>query len=157
MGLIGWLAVAFVAASVGAVASVHAADFYGQLTRPGWAPPAWLFGPAWSVLYLLMGIASWLVWRERGFNGARLALALYMAQLAVNALWSWLFFAWRQGQWSCVEIIVLWILIVCTVRSFWRVRPIAGMLLLPYLAWVTFASALAFKTWQLNPQLLTSH
>jgi translocator protein len=155
LGFIGWLVVAFAAAAIGAMASVHAADFYGQLARPGWAPPAWLFGPVWSVLYLLMGIASWLVWRERGFNEAR--LALYLAQLAANALWSWLFFAWRQGQWSFVEIVVLWVLIVCTIWSFWRVRPIAGILLLPYLAWVTFASALAFKTWQLNMQLLGSH
>ena len=156
MGLCGWLMLAFAAAAIGGAASIHAADFYSRLARPDWAPPAWLFGPAWTVLYLLMGIASWLVWRDCGFKGARWALSFYLAQLAANALWSWLFFAWRQGAGSFFEIIVLWILILCTLTSFWRVRPLAGMLLLPYLAWVTFAAALAFKTWKLNPLLLGS-
>jgi benzodiazapine receptor len=153
IGLIGWLALAFIAAAIGAVASIRAAEFYQELIRPAWAPPGNLFGPVWSVLYFLMGVASWLVWREQQAKSGG-ALALYGVQLALNALWSWLFFAWREGQWAFVEIVVLWILIVATVVSFSRIRPLAAALLLPYLAWVSFASVLAFKVWRLNPHLL---
>lgn len=153
-GLIGWLALVFVAAAIGSLASIQAADFYSSLTRPGWAPRAGVFGPVWSVLYLLMGIAAWLVWRERGFAGVRGALGLFIVQLAANALWSWLFFAWHRGQLAFVEIVVLWLLIASTLAAFWRIRPLAGALLLPYLAWVSFASALAYRTWQLNPAAL---
>ena len=153
-GLIGWLVVTFVAAALGAVASANAGAFYQHLNRPGWAPPAWLFGPVWSVLYVLIGIAAWLVWRERGFRGAGTALSLFLLQLAANALWTWLFFTWRQGALAFGEILLLWVLILSTIVTFWRVRPLAGALLLPYLAWVTFASVLTFATWQLNPQLL---
>ena len=154
LGLAGWLLVAFAAAAIGAVASINAADFYHALVRPAWAPPAGVFGPVWSVLYLLMGIAAWLVWRERGFAGARAALALFLVQLAANALWSWLFFAWHRGAWAFGEILVLWALIVATIAAFWRVRALAGALLLPYFAWVSFATALACQTWRLNPAVL---
>jgi len=153
-GLLGWLFATFAVAAIGGAASAHAGAFYQQLTQPGWAPPGWLFAPVWSALYLLMGIAAWLVWRERGFRGARTALSLFLLQLAANALWTWLFFAWQQGALAFGEILILWALILGTLVAFWRVRPLAGALLLPYLAWVTFASVLAFATWQLNPQLL---
>ena len=142
VGLAASLLLAFAAAAIGGVASASAPEFYRELTRPAWAPPAWLFGPVWTVLYLLMGIAAWLVWRERGFGGARTALSLFLVQLAANALWSWLFFAWRQGALAFVEIVILWALILATVVAFWRVRPLAGALLVPYLAWVSFATAL---------------
>src|SRR4051812_10810941 len=95
LGLLGWLLVAFAAAAVGAIASVDAASFYAQLSKPSWAPPAKLFGPVWSALYTLMGVAAWLVWRSA--RPAKLALALFIAQLLANALWSWLFFAWHKG------------------------------------------------------------
>jgi tryptophan-rich sensory protein len=101
-----------------------------------------------------MGIAAWLVWRVDGFRGARLALWLFIVQLAVNALWTWLFFVWRQGALAFAEIVLLWLLIVATVAAFWRVRPLAGSLLLPYLAWVSFASLLTYACWRLNPDLL---
>jgi benzodiazapine receptor len=153
-GLAAWILVSFVAASVGAVASISARAFYGHLARPDWAPPGWLFGPVWSALYLLMGIAAWLVWRSHGFKAGRTALVLFLSQLAANALWTWLFFAWHQGAAAFVEILILWALIVATVVSFWRLDRIAGALLLPYLAWVTFASALTFAVWQLNAGLL---
>ena len=94
-GLIGWLALAFVAAAISGIASTRAPEFYQALIRPSWAPPAALFGPVWSVLYLLMGLASWLVWRE-GSKNTRGALRLYLVQLVLNSLWSWLFFAWHQ-------------------------------------------------------------
>lgn len=154
LGLAGWLVLVFAAAAVGAVASARAAEFYASLVRPSWAPPASVFGPVWTLLYLLMGIAAWLVWRERPVRAVGGPLALFVVQLALNALWSWLFFAWHQGRWAFVDIIVLWLLIVATVIAFWRVRPLAGALLLPYLAWVSFATALAFETWRLNPALL---
>ncbi|WP_292449307.1 TspO/MBR family protein [Methylibium sp.] len=108
----------------------------------------------WSVLYLMMGVAAWLVWRARGFDGARTALVLFLVQLPANALWTWLFFAWREGGLAFAEILVLWALILGTVLAFWRVRLLAGALLLPYLAWVSFASALNFSLWRLNPGLL---
>lgn len=152
LGLAGWLLVAFVAAAIGAIASVDAAQFYQQLDRPQWAPPAGWFGPVWSVLYLSMGIAAWLVWRARGFGAA---LVLFLVQLAANALWSWLFFAWHRGALAFVEVLVLWLLIVATVVAFWRVRALAGALLLPYLLWVSFAAALTFAVWQRNPALLS--
>lgn len=153
-GLVGWLAVAFVAAAIGATASVDAGPFYAQLARPGWAPPSWIFGPVWTVLYALMGIAAWLVWRVGGFRSARWALVLFLVQLALNALWSWLFFGWHRGALAFAGIVVLWAMIVATTISFWRIRPLAGVLLVPYLSWVIFASALNYSVWQLNPQVL---
>lgn len=152
--LAGWIALSVVAGAVGAFASADAGDFYQQLQWPTWAPPAWLFAPVWSALYLMMGVAAWLVWRERDSAETRAALALYVVQLAANALWTWLFFAWRQGAWAFAEIIVLLLLIVATMVAFWRVRPVASLLLLPYLFWVGFASALTYATWQASPQLL---
>jgi translocator protein len=154
LGLLAWLGVSFAAAALGGFASANAGDFYQELTRPGWAPPAWLFAPAWTLLYFLMGIAAWLVWREHGFRKARVALSLFLIQLAVNALWSWLFFVWKLGALAFAEVLILWVLILCTVVAFWRVRPLAAGLLLPYLAWVTFASALTYAVWQSNPALL---
>jgi translocator protein len=150
--LAGWLVLSFAAAAIGGIATADAGSFYQQLDQPSWAPPAFLFGPVWSVLYLLMGIAAWLVWKERGFRGARVALGLYLLQLCLNALWSWIFFAWRDAGLAFAEILLLWTLIVATLAAFWRIRPLAGALLLPYLAWVTYAAALTYALWQLNPQ-----
>jgi translocator protein len=152
--LAGWLALSVAAGAVGAFASADAGTFYEQLVRPAWAPPARLFGPVWSVLYLIMGIAAWLVWRERAVSSTRWALSLYVIQLIANALWTWFYFTWRQGAWAFTEILVLLALIVATMIAFWRVSRIAGMLLLPYLLWVAFASALTYATWRANPQLL---
>lgn len=154
IGLIAWLLLAFAAAALGAIASANAGTFYAELKRPTWAPPGWLFGPVWSALYAAMGVAAWLVWRRRGFAGARGALTLFIVQLAVNALWSWLFFAWRLGGLAFAEILLLWVLIAATVFAFWRISRPAAALLLPYWAWVTFASALCHAIWKLNPELL---
>ena len=152
--LVLWLCATLATGGIGAAASVNAASFYRALTQPAWAPPAWLFGPVWSVLYVLMGIAAWLVWRQHGFRGAASALALFVAQLFANALWTWLFFAWRLGAVALVEIVILWLLIATTVVLFWRLQRAAAVLLLPYLAWVSFATALNFSLWRLNPSLL---
>ena len=153
-GIIVALGITSAAAALGAIAPANAPEFYAQLTRPDWAPPAWLFGPVWTVLYLLMGIAAWIVWREKGFRGASVALALFLIQLALNSLWSWLFFAWQQGALAFAEIVLLWVLIVATTFTFWRIRPLAGILLVPYLVWVTFAAVLCLAIWRLNPQFL---
>lgn len=153
LGLIVCLGVAFATAAIGAVASVRAAEFYQTLVQPSWAPPAALFGPVWSFLYLCMGVASWLVWRTRDARRGP-ALAIYLAQLALNALWSWLFFAWQEGRWAFVEILVLWVFIVATIVVFWRIHRCAAALLLPYLLWVSFATGLAYTMWRLNPGVL---
>jgi translocator protein len=154
LALLVWLAISYAAAALGGFASANAGDFYQQLTRPAWAPPSWLFAPAWALLYFLMGVAAWLVWRERGLRKAPVTLSLFLVQLAVNALWTWVFFVWHLGALAFGEILVLWALILCTIVAFWRVRPIAGALLIPYLVWVSFASALTHAVWQLNPALL---
>lgn len=153
-GLVAWLVVAFIAAGIGAGASVNAGPFYMQLVRPGWAPPPAIFGPVWTILYALMGIAAWLIWRSGGFRAARFALSLFLAQLALNALWSWLFFGWHRGALAFADILVLWVLIGATIIAFWRIRSLPGALLVPYLLWVSFACGLNYSVWQLNPQFL---
>lgn len=154
LGLVGWLALAFVAAAVGGLAAADAPAFYAQLVRPSWAPPAGAFGPVWTVLYTLMGIAAWLVWRERKRLPVKPALVLFAVQLALNALWSWFFFAWKSGAGAFVAIVLLLALIVATLVAFYRVRPAAGLLLVPYLAWVCLATALSWTVWRNNPTLL---
>lgn len=154
LGLLGWALLTFAAAALGAFASAGAGAFYAELARPSWAPPAWLFAPVWSALYALMAVSVWLVWRRRGFAGARTPLVLFIVQLAANALWSWLFFAWHQGELAFAEVLVLWCLIVATIVSFQRISIVAAVLLYPYLAWSTFASALTFTVWRLNPGVL---
>ncbi|SAI69484.1 TspO/MBR family [Bordetella ansorpii] len=153
-GLTGWLALSFAASALGAIASVQARSFYGSLDQPGWAPPGSVFGPVWTTLYALMGIAAWLCWRQGGWRAQRKPLTLFVVQLAVNALWSWLFFVWHLGALSVADIVLLWVLIVATLIGFWRAAPLAGVLLLPYLAWVSFAGFLCYSVWQRNPQVL---
>lgn len=154
VGLLGWLIVSFAASGVGAIASIQAASFYSQLTQPVWAPPAWLFGPVWTLLYALMAIAAWLVWRCGGIRQNATSLSFFCGQLVLNALWTWVFFAWLLGALALLNILILWCLILTTIILFWRVRPVAGALLIPYLLWVTFASALNYSVWQLNPLVL---
>lgn len=154
LGLFGWLAVVVAAAAIGSAASIRAGSFYAQLARPDWAPPPEIFGPVWSVLYALMGLAAWLVWRVDGWRRARVPLVLFCVQLVLNALWSWLFFGWHLGAAAFADIIVLWVLVAATLVAFWRVRPLAGGLLVPYLLWVGFAAALNWSVWHLNPRWL---
>ncbi|WP_354005099.1 TspO/MBR family protein [Ramlibacter cellulosilyticus] len=151
-GFFGWLLLTFAAAALGAIASANAPAFYAQLDKPSWAPPAGVFGPVWTVLYALMAISVWLVWRARRLT--RPALALFLAQLAANALWSWLFFAWHRGAFAAVEVLVLLALIVATAVAFWRSSRVAALLLVPYLLWVSFASALTWSVWLRNPGVL---
>lgn len=152
IGFLVILGVTFSAAAVGGWASADAPGFYGVLNKPFWAPPAAVFGPVWTFLYLLMTVAAWLVWKEESrARETRRALSFYLLQLALNALWTWVFFAWRQGGWALAEIIVLWILVLITLAAFRRIRPAAGFLLVPYLAWVGFAIVLTGVLWRWNP------
>ena len=154
MGLIGWFITSFAISAVGAIASIEARSFYAGLVQPDWAPPGWVFGPVWTLLFALMAIAAWLVWRKGGFHAHRIALSLFIIQLLFNALWSWLFFAWRLGGPAFADILLLWGLILATLIAFWHVQRLAGILLVPYLLWVSFAAFLNYALWQLNPALL---
>ena len=154
IGLIVWLVLCFSASAVGAIASIEAQSFYGSLNQPSWAPPAWLFGPVWSTLYGMMAVAAWLIWRRGGFKLNQTALTLFLIQLMINGLWSWVFFVWNLGSGSFVNVIVLWVVISFTLAMFWRTDKLAGILLVPYLLWVSFACALNYTVWQLNPQIL---
>lgn len=154
LGLAGWLALAYAAAAVGAIASVQASAFYAQLERPPWAPPGWVFGPVWSLLYALMGIAAWLVWQAPMARSKAAPLTLFVVQLGVNALWSWLFFVWRLGALAFADAMLLLGLIAATLVAFWRFSSLAAILLVPYLAWVAFACALTWSVWRVNPGAL---
>ena len=144
----------FVAAALSAIASADAGAFYAPLARPSWAPPAWVFAPVWTALYTLMAVSAWRVWRRRGFAGARSALVLFIAQLIVNGLWSWLFFAWRRGALALADVLVLWCLLVATIVAFHRAELLAALLLYQYLVWTTFAVGLTYTVWRLNPGIL---
>ena len=145
--LVLWLIAAFVPAAIGA--PFPAPDYYRRLNKPSWAPPPSIFGPVWSVLYALIGTSAWLVAR-RGGSGSRTALGLWWAQLALNAAWTPIFFGARNRGLALVEILITWVAIVATTVAFFARRTAAGLLLLPYLAWVTFASALNYAIWRDN-------
>ena len=126
-------------------------DWYPDLIKPSFNPPSWVFGPVWTLLYVMMGIAAFLVW-QKGLNheGVKAALAVFALQLILNGLWSVLFFGMRSPGLAFAEILVLWVAIAATITLFWRVNPLAGMLLLPYEVWVTFAVVLNGSIWFLN-------
>jgi tryptophan-rich sensory protein len=126
------------------------ATWYPTLQKPAWNPPPWVFGPVWTVLYLMMATAAWLVWRKAGFSGAAGPLALFAVQLALNALWSPLFFGLESPGAGFADIVALWIAVGATLISFWRVAPPAGALFVPYWLWVSFAAALNFAIWRMN-------
>ena len=148
LALFGWLALCFAAAATAVFVSTD--GWYAGLQKPSWNPPSWLFGPAWTTLYILMAVAAWLVWREGGWKAQGRALRLFLLQWFLNALWTPLFFGLHRPGLAFAEIILLWLAIAATLWSFWRVRKLAGLLLVPYLAGVTFASVLNFTIWRLN-------
>ncbi len=124
--------------------------WYREIAKPPWTPPGWLFGPVWTALYILMGVAAWLVWLRRDAPGSFPALVFYGFQLVLNSLWSWIFFGLHRISLALADLMVLWVLIVVTCVLFWRIRRAAGILLLPYLAWVCFAGFLNQTIWALN-------
>ena len=151
LGLIVLLVVCFAAAGIGgAVTTPKIATWYAALAKPSWNPPNWIFGPVWSVLYLCMAIAAWLVWRQGGVAGAATPLVLFAVQLVLNLAWSWLFFGFQNPGLAFVDIVLLWAAIAATMVAFWFRSAIAGILFVPYLAWVSFAAVLNFVVWRLN-------
>lgn len=134
----------------GMVTTPQIPGWYADLAKPAWTPPDWIFGPVWTLLYLMMAVAAWLVWRQAGFSGAKLPLTLFAVQLALNSLWSVLFFGLQNPGAAAVEIILLWAAILATLVGFWKRSKWAGGLLVPYLAWVSYAAALNVAIWRLN-------
>jgi benzodiazapine receptor len=147
-GLAGWLMATLAAGWIGSRYLPGA--WYASLVKPAWTPPNAVFGPAWTLLYVLMGLAAWRVWRRAGFGGAGAPLALFILQLGLNALWSYLFFGLRRPDLAFFDIVVLWTSILVLVTLFWRLDRGAGALLLPYLGWVGFAACLNLAIWRLN-------
>jgi tryptophan-rich sensory protein len=146
LALVGFIVVTFCAPLVGIFAMPD--QWYAALNKPAWNPPPWIFGPVWSLLYLMMAVAAWLVWRREGWQKA---LMLYFIQLTLNAAWTPIFFGAHEMGWALVEIIALWLAILLTLRSFLPISKPAAWLLAPYLAWVTFAAFLNFTLWRMNP------
>ncbi|RJP23570.1 MAG: tryptophan-rich sensory protein [Candidatus Abyssobacteria bacterium SURF_5] len=147
-GLIGWLLLCFAVAWIGSLA--EPGQWYAELRKPKFNPPDWVFPVVWTILYALMAIAAWLVWRRTGFRGKRIPLVLFFTQLALNGLWPWLFFGFQATGWALLEIVILWAFLLLTLVSFWIENPTAGVLLSPYLAWVSYAALLNFVLWRIN-------
>lgn len=148
LGLGGWLLASFAAAALGGL--FMPGEWYASLRKPAWNPPSWLFGPVWTALYVMMAVSAWLVWRQGGWGRQRLPLGFYAVQLALNAFWTPLFFGLHWPGVAFAEMMLLWLAIVATVAVFRPVSAVAAGLLLPYLAWVSFAAALNFTLWRLN-------
>jgi benzodiazapine receptor len=125
-------------------------EWYAALNKPSWNPPSWVFGPVWSTLYVMMAVSAWRVWCRGGFARQLRPLTVFLVQLALNALWSPLFFGLKQPGVAFAGIIALWLAIACTIAVFWREHRTAAWLLVPYLAWVSFASVLNGVLWRLN-------
>ena len=150
-GLVASILICFAAAGMGGLATTSGLEsWYGELNKPSWNPPNWLFGPVWSMLYTMMAIAAWMVWRRVRWPESRIAIGLFAFQLALNSLWSLLFFGMQRPGWAALEIVVLWVAILATIVAFWKHSKVAGGLLIPYLMWVSFATVLNFTIWRLN-------
>jgi tryptophan-rich sensory protein len=149
--LIVSLVICFGASAIGSAATISQIDgWYATLEKPSFNPPNWIFGPVWSLLFFLMAISVWLVWRRWGWKAAQLALVVFLVQLGANVLWSILFFGMQRPDLAFFEICLLWLLIVFTIGLFFRKSKLAGGLMIPYLAWVSFAAVLNFMIWRLN-------
>lgn len=148
LGLLGWVLLCFAAALPGMW--YHPDAWYAGLEKPSWNPPNWVFGPVWSVLYLCMGVSAWRMWRMGGFARERSALGLFLTQLALNALWTPVFFGQHRADLAMIVIIVLLVVIAMTRQAFRRQDAAAAWLLVPYLFWVAFAAALNVALWRLN-------
>lgn len=153
VGLAAFLGVAFVAMIVGGLAtSIGMGSWYQTLPKPFWTPPDWVFGPVWTVLYAMMGIAAWLVWRQAGLRGAAVGLGLFFVQLVVNVLWPVLFFAFQEFGWAALDIVALLLLILATTRAFLDHSRTAALLLLPYAVWVGYAASITIAVWFMQPR-----
>jgi len=141
-------AVTFMTAFLGSLASISAQSYYKHLVKPEWAPPPFVFGPVWSVLYVLMAISGGIAISHAKDKGK--PALWFLGQLFLNGLWSWAFFKWESGAGSILVIAGLWISILFTMVSFWKISRPATWMLVPYICWVTFAAALNFAIWRLN-------
>ena len=150
--MILWIGLCYMVAWIGAQVSPGMAspEWYETLAKPDWNPPAWLFGPVWTILYTLMGVSAWLVWKDHGFKGAKSALTLFLVQLALNGLWSQIFFGMQETGWAFLEIFFLLAAIIATTWLFFKKNRLAGWLMVPYIAWVSFATALNGAIWMMN-------
>ena len=149
----GALALFLVACIGGGAASGLATppgEWYASLAKPAWTPPGWVFGPAWTLLYMLMALAAWQVWRRRSATDVRMPLALFAMQLALNLAWTPIFFGMQRPWLALVEIVLMLAVILATTASFVRVSRTATLLMLPYCAWVSFATALNWAIWRMN-------
>ncbi len=148
IGLVAWILVCYVVAAIGA--QFEPGVWYEAIAKPAWTPPDRLFGPVWGVLYVMMAVAAWVVWRRGGFISHPLPLSLFMVQLVLNAAWSWLFFGLNRPGVALLGLCLLLGAVAATLLLFWRVQRVAGALLAPYLLWISFATALNFEIWRLN-------
>lgn len=148
MGLAFWIVLTF---SVAAFASqFEPGVWYTKIAKPIWTPPGWLFGPVWGILYLAMSVSAWLIWRHRSTVKLSMPLALYLVQLLLNGLWSWLFFGRQLIGTALIDLMILTLLIAITTAMFMRIQKAAGIMMLPYLLWISFATALNFQIWRMN-------
>jgi benzodiazapine receptor len=147
--LAGFIALCLMVGALGGMVTSGAIDnWYRPLVKPTWTPPDWLFAPAWTTLYIMMAVAAWLVWRTQ--DRIAPAMLLFFSQLALNFAWSFLFFGARSPWLGLIDITLLWLAILFTMLAFFGRSKLAGWLFVPYLAWVSFASALNFTIWRLN-------
>ncbi len=148
VALLGWVLLTFCAPLFGTMAGPG--EWYESLNKPSWNPPGWLFGPVWTVLYLMMAVAAWRVWRRGGWAPQGRALRWYLLQLLLNAAWTPVFFGLKNPGLGLVVILLLWLAIFLTQRQFAKVDRIAAVLLVPYGFWVSFATVLNATLWRLN-------
>lgn len=148
LALLVFVLLSFAAAAFGS--QFTPGEWYAALDKPPFNPPSWVFGPVWSLLYLMMAVAAWLVWLRRDTRPVTLALVVWLLQLVLNAIWSWLFFGLERLDLALYEMSALWLGILVCLVLFMRVRRAAGWLLVPYLAWVSFAWVLNFSLLRLN-------
>lgn len=150
-GLVVFIIVCLGAGGLGAIATTPEIEgWYKGIEKPAWNPPDAVFGPVWTTLFVMMAVAAWMVWKADGFKAAAVPLSLFAVQLLLNVAWSWIFFGMHQPGWALFEIVILWLAIAATTVAFFRRSKLAGVLMLPYLAWVSFASVLNFAIWRLN-------
>ncbi len=151
IGLVVFVVLCLAAGAAGGIVTgPEIGGWYQTLEKPAWQPPNWIFGPVWTTLYLMMAVAAWLIWKPAGLGAARFPLVLFIVQLVLNVAWSWIFFGMHRPGWAVLELVVLWLAIAVTTWAFFRRSSIAGWLMVPYLAWVSFAGVLNFEIWRLN-------
>lgn len=151
LGLVALLMLCYLVMVIGALWTDSATGrWYQGLSRPSWTPPGWAFSVVWPVLYTMMAVAAWLVWRRRGWSAAAKPLTLFLVQLALNLFWSAVFFGLERPDAAFFEICVLCLMIVATTVAFWKVTASAGWLMMPYVLWTTFAALLNLAIWRMN-------